>query len=96
MARGLMGRTSLGQDEGMLFLMGRRAEHFFYMRQTRIALDLIFIDYDQVVGILTLATFDETKYGIGRPSTCVLEVNGNYANQHGILAGINVSASSTV
>lgn len=95
MARGLMGQTSLAEECGMLFWMSRRDEHFFYMRQTRIPLDLIFCDREQVVGVLTLVPMDETRHSIGRPSTSILEVNGGWAERHGITIGQKVTISLT-
>jgi uncharacterized membrane protein (UPF0127 family) len=87
MARGLMGRTSLAEDSGMIFWMGRRDTHLFWMRHTKIPLDLIFADRDLVVGVLTLEPMDERRQGVGRPSTTVLEVNGGWAVRHGVTVG---------
>jgi uncharacterized protein len=93
MARGLMDRTSLPENEGMLFWMGRRDDHAFWMKRTRIPLDLIFINVDRVVGMLTLEPLDERRQRVGRPSTNVLEVNGGWANRHGIAIGDRVTIS---
>jgi uncharacterized membrane protein (UPF0127 family) len=87
MARGLMGRTSLARDSGMIFWMGSRGAHKFWMRQTRIPLDLIFVDRDLVVGVLTLEPMDERQHGIDRPSTTILEVNGGWAVRYGVTVG---------
>lgn len=93
MARGLMDRTSLPEDEGMLFWMGRREDHAFWMKRTRIPLDLIFIDIDRVVGVLTLEPLDERRQRSGRLSTNVLEVNGGWATRHGVAVGDRVTIS---
>jgi uncharacterized protein len=84
MSRGLMDRASLAQDCGMLFNFGWRGAHVFYMRRTRIPLDLIYLDGNTVVGGLTMTPFDETPRGIVSPSTSVLEVNGGWIARHGI------------
>lgn len=93
MARGLMDRTSLPEDEGMLFWMKKRDDHTFWMKRTRISLDLIFIDIDKVVGVLTLEPLDERRHRAGRLSTNVLEVNGGWAARHGVAVGDRVTIS---
>jgi uncharacterized membrane protein (UPF0127 family) len=91
--RGLMDRTELPEDAGMLFWLGVRDDHSFWMRRTRIPLDLLFIDHDRVVGVLTLAPLDEKLHRIGRPSTTVLETNGGWAARHGVQVGERVTIS---
>jgi uncharacterized protein len=93
MSRGLSGRESLPEDEGMLFWMGERRDHGFWMKRTRISLDLLFFDYSKIVGILTLAPMDERSHRIGRPSSSVLEVNGGWAARHGVEVGDSVTIS---
>ncbi len=43
-AQGLMFRSSLGGDRGMLFIFPDSAEHSFWMKNTLIPLDIIWID----------------------------------------------------
>jgi uncharacterized protein len=86
-ARGLSNRASLSEDEGMLFWFGVRGDHAFYMRNTLIPLDLLFIDFNRVVGVMTLQPLDLTPHRIGRPSSCVLEVNGGWAARHNVTEG---------
>jgi uncharacterized membrane protein (UPF0127 family) len=90
MARGLMDRTSLPEDEGMIFWLQERRDHAFWMKRTKIALDLVFIDRDTVVGVLTLQPLDENRHRCGRPSTTVLEVNGGWCQRHGVSVGEKV------
>jgi uncharacterized membrane protein (UPF0127 family) len=92
LARGLMYRQHLPPDAGMLFLMGQRAIHTFWMRNTLIPLDMIFIDQDMtVVGIVENATpRTETQRSVNAPSLYVLEVNGGWARAHGVSAGARV------
>ncbi len=88
-ARGLMFRKALPPDGGMLFLMGRDADHTFWMKNTLIPLDMIFIDSTGVIaGIVHEAaprTLDSRH--VGKPSRYVLEVRGGYCKAHGIRPG---------
>jgi uncharacterized membrane protein (UPF0127 family) len=90
--RGLMFRDYLAPDAGMLFLMGHEAPWAFYMRNTRIPLDMIYIGRDQtVVGVIENAVpFAEEQRGVGRLSLYVLEVNGGWAAAHRVGIGSRV------
>ncbi len=87
--RGLMYRTKLPPDEGMLFLMGFEDDHVFWMHNTLISLDMIFIAKDmKVVGVAANApTKSDARQSVGAPSLYVLEVNAGWAAAHGIGAG---------
>ena len=90
--QGLMYRAYLPPNAGMLFLLGREADHTFFMRNTLIPLDMIFIDrYFRVAGIVHNATpRTETLRRIGKPSLYVLEVNGGWAAAHHVAVGAPV------
>jgi uncharacterized protein len=96
MARGLMGRTSLPWDEGMLFWFGARSDHAFWMRNTGIPLDLIFVAGNHVVGVITLYPFDENLRSVGRQSDFVIETNGGWATKNGVCAGAEVLEVATL
>lgn len=87
--RGLMERTQLGADAGMLFLFDETSEHAFWMKNTRIPLDMIFLGEDgRVVGVVARAVpGDLTPRSAGGASRYVLEVNGGWAEAHGVAAG---------
>jgi uncharacterized membrane protein (UPF0127 family) len=91
--RGLMFREHMPQDQGMLFLMGEEKVHTFYMRNTLIPLDIIFITRDKTVaGVVENAVpLDETSRGVDKPSVYVLEVNGGWAKAHGVGPGTKVA-----
>jgi len=91
--RGLMYRQHLPPDAGMLFLMGEEREQTFWMRNTLIPLDMIFIGRDLVVvGVVEKAQpRTDTIRTVGKPSLYVLEVNGGWASAHGVGAGTKVS-----
>ena len=93
MERGLMYRTALADGHGMLFVFTEDSDHSFWMKNTLIPLDMLFIATDgRIVGIhpnakpLSLASIS-----IGRPSRYVLEVAGGWAARHGVAAGDRVA-----
>jgi uncharacterized membrane protein (UPF0127 family) len=90
--KGLMYRRSLAPDAGMLFDLGVREDHKFWMHNTCIPLDLIYIDFDGlVVGIVESApTLNDESRGVGCPSRWVLEVNAGWSRRHGVKAGQRV------
>ncbi len=90
--RGLMYRQHLPLDEGMLFLMGEEDIQSFWMRNTLIPLDMMFIDKNfKVVGIVENAEpRSEKSRSVGIPSSYVLEVNGGWSAQNGVAAGTMV------
>ncbi len=90
--RGLMYRKSLGADRGMLFDLMVRDDHKFWMHNTCIPLDLLYVDEDGVlVGIVENApTLDDESRGVGCLSRWVLEVNAGWSRRHGVKAGQHV------
>jgi uncharacterized protein len=87
--RGLMYRTSLGPDRGMLFDLRTREDHQFWMHNTCLPLDLLYIDDDGfIVGVVESApTLNDQPRGVGCPSVYVLEVNAGWSRRHGVRAG---------
>jgi uncharacterized membrane protein (UPF0127 family) len=90
--RGLMYRQAMALDAGMLFMMGMEKDWSFWMRNTLIPLDMLFIGKDKrVVGIVENAEpKTETLRKVGAPSFYVLEVNGGWSKQHQVAAGAKV------
>jgi len=88
-ARGLMFRKSLDADAGMLFLFDAPEIRRFWMRNTYIPLDMIFLDDKKtVVGIEeNTIPLDETSRGPDRPAQYVIEVRGGYTRPHGVGLG---------
>ncbi|HEX9244375.1 MAG TPA: DUF192 domain-containing protein [Anaeromyxobacter sp.] len=91
-ARGLMDRRELAPDSGMLFLFEETAEHPFWMKNTLIPLDMIFLAEDgRILGIVARAVpGDLTPRSAGGPSRFVLEVAGGWSEAHGVAAGDRV------
>jgi uncharacterized protein len=91
-SRGLMFRISLPENAGMVFLFDRPDQLSFWMRNTLIPLDMIFIEHSmQVLGVVENAE-PRTDSGRSVPglSQYVLEVNGGFAQRHGIGPGTKV------
>ena len=91
--RGLMFRTKLDPDAGMLFVFDESEDHTFWMKNTPLPLDMIFIGEDgRIVGIVERATpFTLQGRSVGAPSRYVLEVNGGWAAAHGVHPGDDVA-----
>src|SRR5689334_10327570 len=88
-ARGLTVRTDLPRDRGMLFLFDETSEHPFWMRNTLIALDIVYLGDDRrVVGVVANATpRTDTPRTVGKPSRYVVEVAGGEALAHAVGPG---------
>jgi uncharacterized membrane protein (UPF0127 family) len=90
-ARGLMFRSALAGDAGMLFIFEEAADHPFWMKNTLIPLDMIFIDdAGRVTGVVASAVPGSLEPRSGGESRFVLEVNGGWAAVHGVRAGDRV------
>jgi uncharacterized protein len=90
--KGLMFRERLADTEGMLFIFEREDRHSFWMKNTLISLDMLFIGRDlKVVGIVERAepqTLDARA--VNAPSLYVLEVPGGWASRMGVRPGAKV------
>ena len=86
--RGLMYRKSMADDRGMLFALVRE-DHSFWMHNTCIPLDLLYVDDDGlIVGIVENApTLDDAPRSVGCLSRFVLEVNAGWTRKHAVKAG---------
>lgn len=86
---GLMNRPSLAPNSGMLFIFPDEREHSFWMRNTHISLDIIFIDSSKrIVGIVKRAQPEsDESLTVGRPSQFVLEVEAGLSDKIGLSVG---------
>jgi uncharacterized protein len=88
-ARGLMFRRKLGPEAGMLFVYQFEDNHAFWMKNTYIPLDMIFIGANmRVVGLASnTQPMSLKRIQVEMPSMYILEVNAGFAKTHGIEEG---------
>ena len=95
-ATGLMNRDSMPADEGMLFIYPNEAPRSFWMKNTRIPLDIAFISRDgTIVRIAQMQPFQETRTQSLYPATYALEMNLNWFESHDVQEGDKVTAIPT-
>ncbi len=93
--RGLMFRPSLPEDRGMFFIFDREQPLNFWMKNTLITLDMVFIDANyKVINIVKNAPPCEQKecpsYSAAAKGQYVLEINGNASEKYGLAKGDKV------
>lgn len=89
---GLMYRNELGADRGMLFVFPAAEPQSFWMKNTPLPLDILFIaEGGRIARIHARTTpYSETPLPSETPVRFVLEVNGGFTEQHGIREGDHV------
>jgi len=90
--QGLMHRRELGRDAGMLFIFERRGPRSFWMKNTLIPLDMLFLEGDgRIVHVHHNAQpHSLTPIAPRAEAVAVLEINGGRSRQLGIQAGDHV------
>ena len=91
-ARGLMYRTTLSENRGMLFLFDTPQKRYFWMKNTYIPLDLLFLDQGgSIVHIYKNASPRSMQIiPSNLPSLAVLEIQGGLSDRLGIRVGDRV------
>ncbi|MCM5662827.1 DUF192 domain-containing protein [Galbibacter mesophilus] len=92
---GLMYRTSMKNNQGMLFVFPDEEQRFFYMKNTEIPLDIIYINSEkQVVSMVKNAQpRNEASLPSKKPAQYVLELNAGIANEWKLAEGDKISYS---
>lgn len=100
--QGLMHRESLGENQGMLFIYDEEDYRSFWMKNTLIPLDMIFITSDYRITNIEkaepepgVADADLQRYSSEEPVKYVLEVNQNFSERNNIEKGDTVEIGST-
>jgi len=91
-ARGLMYRKQMDEDSGMLFLFDYASKRSFWMKNTLIPLDLVFLHHDGIVHHIhhNAKPQDLTSITSKHPAKAVLELNGGTSDKMGIKEGDQV------
>jgi uncharacterized protein len=87
--QGLMDVKELGAMEGMLFMFEKAGRYKFWMKNTYIPLDLIFINKNlEIVGIIENAVpMSLKRLGVDQSYNYVLEINAGLAKKLGLAVG---------
>lgn len=90
---GLMDVHNLPENAGMLFLFKNEQPRSFWMANTPLPLDIIFINNKKVIVRIfrSAQPYSETNLNSGQPAQYVVEVNGGYTVDHNITEGMKVS-----
>jgi uncharacterized membrane protein (UPF0127 family) len=88
-AMGLMYRRSIAPDAGMIFVFPEERQNSFWMKNTYISLDMVFVSRDmKVVGILhNVPPLNELPRAVGKPSMYVLEFAAGTMKRYGVEEG---------
>jgi uncharacterized membrane protein (UPF0127 family) len=91
---GLMFRKTMGADEGMLFDFRKEQYASFWMKNTVLPLDMLFIKADGTISTIAenAVPYSEEPVPSSEPVQAVLEINGGRARALGIAAGAKVHA----
>jgi hypothetical protein len=86
---GLMKRVSMEEKQGMLFIFPNEAMQSFWMRNTLISLDMIFINADKEIVTIhkTTKILSDQSYPSTAPALYVLEVNAGFTDKYNINVG---------
>jgi len=100
-ATGLSNRTELNENNGMIFVFPKDSKPTFWMKDTKIALDIIWINDDKIVGInenvkpeIGASDNKLKKYPAPSAVDYVLEVNSGWSSKNNIKVGTSVQKLS--
>ena len=94
--RGLMYRRTLAPDAGMIFVFGQNEFVSFWMKNTFLPLDMLFVKSDGTISTIqaNAVPFSETSIQSAEPVLAVIELNGGRAKALGIEPGDKVRAQA--
>lgn len=90
---GLMNVSELPENRGMLFLFEEQQSLSFWMANTPLSLDIIYVNESmEIVRIHHSVTpYSEESFPSGEPARYVVEVNGGFCVAHDIREGMRVA-----
>ncbi len=90
---GLMYRNSMQKNQGMLFVFEDVRERSFYMKNTKIPLDLIYINENNTIVSFqkNAKPFDESSLPSNAPAKYVLEVNAGLVDLWNLAIGDSIN-----
>lgn len=90
--QGLMDVTNLPNDAGMLFIFPEEEELSFYMANTPLPLDIIFVNSDSTIVRIhhNTAPFNSRQLESEEPAQYVVETNGGYCVSNDIQEGMKI------
>jgi uncharacterized protein len=93
--RGMMYRKSIPNDTGMLFIFPDNAPRSFWMKNTYVPLDIIFVAEDKTIVNIhkNTPTLTEQNFPSTAPAKYVVEVAGGYTSAYGIEPGQKIDFS---
>lgn len=91
--QGLMYRDTMAENAGMLFLMETEEMQTFWMKNTVLPLDILYVDSDRrIVSVHKNCTpYSLDQIPSAKPALYVVEVNAGYTDRHKIKAGDMIS-----
>jgi uncharacterized protein len=93
---GLMGRTSLGANQGMLFIYPDEAPRSFWMKNTVLPLSIAYLDSQgRIVRIADMTPLDLSPVPSRRPAMYALEMEQGWFAAHGVHEGDKVEGLAT-
>ncbi|WP_428937088.1 DUF192 domain-containing protein [Fontivita pretiosa] len=94
---GLMHRDSMPRDHGMLFVFPDEQRRAFWMKNTRIPLDIIYLDAaGRIVAIKPMQPYDLSSVSSDRPAKYAIELNQGMAAEAGVRVGDVVAIPQAV
>lgn len=90
--QGLMGREHMSEMQGMLFIFPDEDYRSFWMANTPLPLDIIYVNKDRSIVTIQRNTvpYSEESIPSTAPATYVIEVNAGFADRHGLVEGNTV------
>jgi uncharacterized protein len=86
--KGLMFRTQMGKNDGMLFVFPQLGYHAMWMRNTLIPLSVAYMDESgKILSIHEMEPKTETPHQAAGPARYALEMNAKWFAQHKVVAG---------